>query len=236
MNSKLSIPSAILALGLVVLGYQVSHVLVKGKQLDREVSVKGLAEREMPADLAVWPMQISYGGNDLSALQKTLDRAATELQTFFKEQGFNADEISRGTTNILDANADPYRDPQQGRINRYKATADFTLRTSDIAKLERTVAAAPSLIKKDIIISNKNTWMPIEYLFTKLNTVKPEMVEEANKNARIVAEKFAQDSGSKVGKIKTARQGMFSINNRDQYTPQIKVIRVVNTVDYYLLD
>lgn len=236
MNNKLILPSIILSLAIIITGYHVSQLLVNGKALDREVSVKGLAEREMPADLAVWPLQITYAGNELTALQRSLDQAAVELQSFFTAQGFSASEISRGSTNIVDINSDPYRDPQRGSINRYNATADFTLRTSDIPKLEKTVAAAPSLINKGIIIANKNTWMPIEYLFTKLNDIKPAMVEEANKNARIVAQKFAEDSGSKVGKIKTARQGMFSISNRDQYTPQIKVIRVVNTVDYYLLD
>lgn len=236
MKSKYVLPSLLVAIGLAFAGFLIGKTLVNGKQMDRQVSVKGLAEREVPADLAVWPLQIRYAGNNLASLQQTLTRAQKDLQRFFADQGFSGEEISKGMTNIVDSNADPYRSANQPPVNRYTATADFTLRTSDIKKLEGAVSASPTLIEKGIIVTSKNMWMPIEYLFTGLNAIKPAMVEEANKNARVVAEKFAQDSGSTVGKIKSARQGLFSIGNRDQYTPQIKVVRVVNTVDYYLED
>ena len=102
--------------------------------------------------------------------------------------------------------------------------------------LQDALSESLQLISEGILISSKNTWRPIEYIFTGLNDIKPSMVEEATVNARVVAEKFAMDSGSRVGKIKSARQGIFSINDRDQNTPEIKTIRVVSTIEYFLED
>lgn len=236
MKNSYVLPSLLLAVGIVIAGYLMSQTIVTGKLLDRHVTVKGLAEKEVPANLAVWPLQIAYAGNNLVALQTSLKDAGESLLLFLQDLEFSDEEISRGTTNILDAASDPYRNVNQAPVNRYTATADYTVRTTDIKKLEKALAAAPNLVSKGIIITSKNTWMPIEYFFTGLNDIKPEMIEEATKNARTVAEKFAIDSGSKVGKIKNAHQGIFSINNRDQNTPQIKEIRVVTTINYYLED
>lgn len=91
-------------------------------------------------------------------------------------------------------------------------------------------------MSKGILLESKNTWRPIEYIFTGLNDLKPSMIEEATKNAREVAEKFARDSDASVGKIRTARQGLFTINDRDENTPQIKTVRVVTTIDFQLED
>jgi hypothetical protein len=92
------------------------------------------------------------------------------------------------------------------------------------------------LISRGILLGSKNTWRPIEYIFTGLNNLKPSMIEEATRNAREVAEKFARDSNSEVGEIRVARQGLFTINDRDENTPQIKIVRVVSTIEFQLED
>ena len=119
---------------------------------------------------------------------------------------------------------------------RYLAVSEFTVRTNEIEKLQIALSESLTLISKGIILGSKNTWRPIEYIFTGLNEIKPSMVEEATRNAREVAEKFAHDSDSRVGKIRKASQGLFTINDRDENTPYIKMIRVVSTIDFQLED
>ena len=116
------------------------------------------------------------------------------------------------------------------------AKSEFTLRTTDVPKLQTALTESLNLLSRGIVMGSKNEWEPIEYIFTGLNALKPEMIEEATKNAREVAEKFARDSNSEVGQIRVARQGLFSITNRDANTPQIKKVRVVTTIDFQLED
>lgn len=228
--------SAIMAVGIIVAGYFVSETLYKSKQLDRVVTVKGLSEKEVRADLAIWPIQISAVSNDLGELQRDLRNQTRILNDFFREQNFNDDEINIGSPNIQDVKANAYGGDMQYSQYRYIAKVDVTVRTADIAKLEDTEGKIGDIIGKGIIIGSKNYWQQIEYLYTKLNEIKPDMIEEATINAREAAEKFARDSGSKVGKIKTATQGLFSIENRDINTSHIKKVRVVTTVEFYLED
>ncbi len=221
--------------GLSLAGFFISNTMVKGKAYDRTVTVKGLSEREVNADIAVWPIDITVTGNDLQAIKNDLETQKTEVSKFFRDQGFTEEEFTIGTTNIQDAKADIYN-PNQYREFRYIAKSDFTLRTPDVGKLQKALSASLSLVSKGILINSKNNWRPIEYSFNGLNEIKPVMIEEATKNAREVAEKFAQDSNSKVGKIMRANQGLFTISDRDQNTPHIKTVRVVSTIEYQLED
>ncbi len=225
----------IIFIGLIIAGYFIGNMHKTGKQYDRYVQVKGLSEREVKADLAVWPINITLTGNDLAVLKKEIEAQNEAVNTFFSEQGFTTDEITRGTTNISDARANLYNTNTQNPY-RYLAVSEFTVRTSDIPKLKRALTASLALMSEGIILGSKNTWRPIEYIFTGLNELKPEMIEEATKNAREVAIKFAEDSQSGVGKIRIARQGLFTINDRDQNTPEIKIVRVVSTIDFQLED
>jgi hypothetical protein len=129
-----------------------------------------------------------------------------------------------------------YNNNYQNNQFRYLAKSEFTVRTRDIDKLQKALSASLELMSKGILLGSKNTWRPIEYIFTGLNELKPSMIEEATMNAREVAEKFARDSNSRVGEIRIARQGLFSINDRDENTPQIKMVRVVSTIDFQLED
>ncbi|MBT8204038.1 MAG: SIMPL domain-containing protein [Eudoraea sp.] len=225
----------IIFIGLIIAGYFVGNMHKTGKQYDRYVQVKGLSEREVAADMAVWPINITLTGNDLNLLKKDIEAQNDAVNTFFINQGFKPDEITRGTTNISDARANLYNTNTQSPY-RYLAVSEFTIRTRDISKLKTALAESLSLMSEGIILGSKNTWRPIEYIFTGLNELKPEMIEEATKNAREVAIKFAEDSQSRVGKIRIARQGLFTINDRDQNTPEIKIVRVVSTLDFQLED
>jgi len=224
------------ALALVIAGYFISNTYKKGKEYDRSVNVKGLSERQVNADLAVWPINITLAGNDLKVLRNEIERQNYDVKKFFLNQGFTEEELTIGTVNINDTRASLYDSGNQNREFRFISNSDFTVRTTNIDKLQKALSQSLELLSKGILISSKNTWRPIEYSFMGLNTIKPAMIEEATKNAREVAEKFALDSNSKVSKIKSARQGLFSINDLDQNTAYIKIVRVVTTIEYQLED
>lgn len=224
-----------LAVAIAFAGLMVGNMLKTGKAYDRSVQVKGLSEREVPADLAVWPMTISLTGSNLQQLKTEVEKQNKAVYAFFIKQGFDKEEMMQGSVNIEDLQANPY-DQNQYRDFRYIAKSDFTIRTSNLPLLQKALYESLELITEGIIISSKNTWRPIEYSFSDLNQLKPEMIEEATKNAREVAEKFAQDSHSKVGKIRSAQQGQFSIMDLDMNTPEIKRVRVVSTIEYQLED
>lgn len=229
------ISSLILALGVVIAGYFIGQTLVAGKKLDRTVVVKGLAVKEVEANLAVWPMQITLSSNELNELQDQLEKQTQALMKFFMTNGFDESELNISSPNIQDSQAQLYGG-QSGGPYRYIAQTDITLRTTDLAKLNVATKKIPSLIGQGIVIGSKNQWQPIDYSFTRLNDIKPGMIEEATKNAREAAENFARDSGSKVGKIKSATQGLFTISNLDENTGHIKNVRIVSTIEFYLED
>jgi hypothetical protein len=228
------IPALLLSIALVLAGYFVGNLQVNGKKFDRYVTVKGLSEREVEADLAVWPINIALTGNDLQVLRRQIQIQNEAVYQFFMRQGFSEDEVTRGAANISDVTANPYNTQAYQNPNRYLAKSEFTVRTRDIPKLQKALTESLELLSQGIVMGSKNEWQPIEYIFTGLNSLKPEMIEEATRNAREVAEKFARDSNSKVGGIRTAQQGLFSISDRDANTPQIKKVRVVSTFDFQL--
>jgi hypothetical protein len=212
---------------IVIAGYFIGNMHKTGKKYDRFVQVKGLSEREVNADLAVWPINITLTGSDIESQN-------TDVYKFFIDQGFDQNELTKGNTNINDVRADIYNSNFQNNAFRYLAKSEFTVRTNDIDKLQKALSESLELMSKGIILGSKNTWRPIEYIFTGLNELKPPMIEEATKNAREVAEKFARDSDAEVGEIRMASQGLFSITDRDENTPQIKLVRVVSTIDFQL--
>lgn len=236
MKTNVWVPALILAAAIALAGFFIGRMHKVGKQFDRHVQVKGLSEREVAADLAVWPMTIALAGNDLGTLERDIESQNREVYQFFIDQGFDETEITRGILNITDAYANLYGTGGQRPEFRYQGNSEFTVRTTDIQKLQKALTASPELLSKGVLLGSKNTWRPIEYLYTGLNDLKPSMIEEATRNAREVAERFAQDSQATVGDILVARQGLFTIEDRDQSTPQIKTIRVVSTIDFQLVD
>ena len=223
-----------LFLGFTVLGYFINASVVKFKNYERTVTVKGLSEKEYPADIALWPIQFSVSENELTPLYEAVEKGAGIIKEFLESNGIEAAEINTSVPSIIDKLAVGY---EKSKIEyRYSATQTITVYSEKIEKVRSTMNRLGELGKRGVLLTANDYQNQTEYLFTRLNEVKPEMVEEATMKAREVARKFAKDSDSKLGKIKKASQGQFSINNRDSNNPHIKKIRVVSTIEYYLSD
>ena len=223
-----------LCMGLIVLGDTLGQHLIDMKTMERTVTVKGLAEREVAANIAIWPIQFRLVDNNLEALYLDAKNKTDKLVSYLSKQGFEQDEISLSLPSVEDRQAQGYVDPNVRY--RYAATVTVSLYTAQIDKFLNTRTNIITLAKEGIAISNSNYDSRTEFLFTKLNSIKPQMIQEATTNAREVAQKFATDSQSKLGKIKRASQGQFSISDRDSNTPHIKRVRIVSTLTYYLND
>lgn len=222
-------------LGLGGLGYQLGTAAIDYKLYDRTVTVKGLSEREFPADIVLWPIQFILADNDLPTLYNRIDQQAGSIRSFLQQRGISGDQISLSTPAITDKSAQQYGN-NGGAQFRYSAVQTVTVYSPDIGAVRAVMASLSELGRKGIVFSGSGYQAQTEYLFTRLNDVKPEMIEEATTKAREVAEKFAEDSGSELGKIRRASQGQFSISARDKNNPHIKKLRVVSTVEYYLSD
>ncbi|WP_108946978.1 SIMPL domain-containing protein [Shewanella halifaxensis] len=225
---------SLLCLGLIMLGTTVGDKLIKMKAMERTVTVKGLAEKEVRANVAIWPIRFTEVSNDLNQLYQTVEIKTNKVVSFLNQQGFSDDEITVALPAIDDRQAQGYVDPNVKY--RYAANVSISLYTNKVDLLLSTRTNMLSLAKDGIAISDQDYNSKAQFLFTELNNVKPEMVQSATQNARQVAEKFAKDSDSKLGKIKNASQGQFSISDRDSNTPYIKKIRIVSTLTYYLND
>ena len=225
----------LLCVGLATMGLLLSEGIIKFRDMERVVSVKGLSERDMPADVAIWPIRFSEVSNDLSELYGSLESKNDKVNNFLRQQGFKVDKISVSVPAIQDRQAQGFSE-EQVRNGRYAGTSTLTVYSNDIEMVRKAMSNLAQLGQNGIAISGQDYDVKTQFLFTKLNDIKPAMIEEATRNAREVAEKFAHDSGSKLGKIKRASQGQFSIDDRDSNTPYIKKVRIVSTVEYYLVD
>jgi len=222
-------------LGMAALGYLLGNAAIRFKEFERSVTVKGLSEQEFPADVVIWPIQFTLADNDLAALYGSLADNAVSIRAFLQTAGIVADEISVAAPAITDKSAQSYGGAQQPEF-RYSAVQTVTVYSTDVAKVRGVMSRLADLGKQGIALTGGDYQNQTEYLFTRLNEVKPAMIEEATGNAREVAEKFAQDSNSRLGKIKKASQGQFTISPRDRNNPHIMKVRVVSTVEYYLSD
>jgi hypothetical protein len=237
LNNKTSalILGIFIFLGLSVLGYLLGNAAVEFKQFDRSVTVKGLSEREYQADIVLWPIKFTAAGNNLESLYNAIESNTSKIVSFLATKGIHADEITIASPAITDKSAQQYGGNARAEF-RYTAFQTVTVYSKNIDIVREVMSSLPQLGKQGIVITGGNYDTQTEYIFTRLNDVKPEMIEEATRKAREVAEKFASDSQSTLGKIKRASQGQFSISARDRNNPHIKKIRVVSTVEYYLSD
>lgn len=197
----------------------------------RTVTVRGLCEQEVKADRAIWPITLKEGGNSLIALAQSVDEKNRTVIDWLVSEGIPESEISISAPKVEDRRATGY----SPRVYDYIMTSVITVCTSDIDRVVALQSKQFTLLSKGIAIGTGYEWEnPTSYEYTALNSIKPEMIEKATINAREAAEKFAKDSGSRVGKIMSATQGQFSISARDSNTPYIKVVRVVTTINYQL--
>ncbi len=224
-----------LFLGLTLLGFQLGKSLIDFKQLERSVTVKGLSEHDYAADVVIWPIQFIEANNDLAELYQVVESNSNKVREFLSQQGLTEAEITFNSPSITDKSAQQYGGGPRAEF-RYTANQTITVYSENIEVVRKAMTDLADLGKQGLVLAGDNYMAQTEYLFTRLNEIKPQMIEEATENAREVAEKFAEDSDSNLGKIRKASQGQFSISARDQNNPHIKQIRVVSTVEYYLSD
>lgn len=225
--------SLAIVLASLILAFGFNKALNDFKTFERSVSVKGLSQKDVEADTLIFPIKFTRSNNNLTNLYEDLEKDKQNILRFLQAQGVRTDEISYNAPNIIDKLSDPYRNDNIVSF-RYVGTGNLLIYTKNVKLGKSILEKISTLGKEGIVIKIEN--YEIEYLYTKLNEIKPQMIEEATLNARNAAIKFAQDSNSHLGKIKKASQGQFSISNRDKNTPYIKTIRVVSTIEYYLKD
>jgi hypothetical protein len=235
------VAALLLGAGIALSGWFVGDGFLQGRKGDRFVSVKGLAEREVKADLAVWPLRFVATGNDLGAVQQQIVRDAGLVRDFLAASGFAPEAFESESLQVVDRLAQQY---QQGQVeSRFIIAQTITLRSADVDRVAGLTGRLGELVAAGLVLSDENQWNAgPTYVFTGLNALKPAMIAEATASARAGAEQFAADSGSRVGGIRRASQGVFQILARDdipglQQEKEIhKMVRVVSTLDYLLED
>lgn len=224
-----------LAIGLILAGYFISGAVMESRRGERTVTVRGLAEREVPADLAIWPLTFRAADNDLAKLQQTIAANRNLIREFLVGHGFTPTEIIYRPPTIVDLEAQTFNQGTGERPFRYLATSTLVLCSNEVEKVKAAMEASSRLVEQGIVLGGEEYGgARPEFQFTALNSIKPEMLKEANLNARQAANRFADDSATMVGAIRRANQGLFEIRDRDANTPEIKIVRVVTTVEYFL--
>jgi uncharacterized protein len=234
-NNGLLIAAVLLALAIVLGGYLLGDGLRRARMADRAVTVRGLAERNVTADLATWTIAYSEQGTELGPVQAAVDEKSRAVRAFFKRHGFTDQDLSD-----TGASVSQFYDSNRGQ-NSVTVRQKIQLRTKDVMKARRAFARQADLIRSGVALEEGSGMV---YSFTRLNQIKPEMIAEATRNARQSAQQFARDSGTGVGGIKQATQGYFSIGARDGDVDgeggssagdsPFQKVRVVTTVDFYL--
>jgi uncharacterized protein len=223
--------SAFLAVGMIAGGYLLGDGLLRAQQANRSVTVRGLAERDVTADLATWTITYSASAGDLAGAQAGVDRDTREIRAFFGDLGFPADALQPTGVNVSQYTNDG--------VTTYTVRQRMSLRSNDIKRAQDAVKRQFELVRRGVMLEDGSG---MAYTFTKLNDIKPGMVAAATRDARAADEQFAKDSGTSVGAIKSATQGYFSIDARDGDSSgewgvagsPYKKVRVVTTVDFYL--
>ena len=228
------VEAIIIALGLTLLGINIKSGIEKFSNKDRKVTVKGLAEREVMANKITWPIVCKELGDYLPNLYNNINSTNTAIIDFLKKNGISENEISINPPKVIDINSNIYSNNTRGY--RYNITSVITVTSSQVTKVREIISKQGELLKQGIAIVEGDYDNRISYEYTDFSAIKPEMMKEAIANAQKTAKQFAENSESKLGKIQTASQGQFSIQDRDTNTPYIKDIRVVTTVTYSLED
>ncbi|MEN2975794.1 SIMPL domain-containing protein [Tistrella bauzanensis] len=234
--------AAVIAVGIAAGGWLVGQGVVEARLGNRTVSVKGLSEREVKADLAVWSLRYVASGNDLTEVLRELRGATETVTSFFTDAGLPAGNIEMLSLDVTDQNAQLYR---SGPVEvRYIVAQTVAVRTTEVDKVEAASQKVGTLVEAGVVLSNEMGAFGSgpSYVFTRLNDLKPEMIAEATANARDGAAQFATDSGSRVGAIRNASQGLFQIlpatdiPNMPESRQITKTVRVVSTIDFFLED
>lgn len=228
--------SAIVALGIVLLGIFLKAGMDNFTEKDRKVTVKGLAEKEVKADKVTWPIITKEIGDDLPELYDRIAAKQKTIRQFLLSNGIQPGEISAGAPKVIDMNAEQYSG--NDKPYRYNVTAVMTVTSTHVDHVRQIIARQGELLKQGVAVvaSDYDASNCLSYQLTSFKKMKPKMMAEAIENAEQTAQQFAQNSHSKLNKIVSADQGQFSIDDRDANTPYIKRVRVVTTVTYSLKD
>ena len=234
MKENRIISAAILALGIIIMGFALKGGIDNFTNKDRKVTVKGLAEKEVNADKVTWPIQTKEVGNDLTALYTKINSTNTAIKQFLLANGIKAEEISINAPTVIDMSAERYQ--SQPVVQRYNITSTIIVTSNNVKLVRQIMAKQVELLKQGIAIVDGGYENPVKYEFVAFQKMKPQMMTEAIENAEKTAQQFAENSHSTLNKIISADQGQFSIENRDENTQYIKKVRVVTTVTYSLKD
>jgi uncharacterized protein len=251
-RSGLATLGALIAIGLIVGGWLLGVQIKNTRLADRYVTVKGLVERNVKSDLAIWPLSYKEAGDDLTALYAKTEADKKVILDFLQQQAIQPNEIELGIIRVVDTQANEYGGGNRAP-HRYIVEQQITVRTTRVDVVANAAQKTMALLQKGIVLGGNggNVGQGLAYKFTALNSIKPDMITEATRNARAAADRFASDSGSKVGAIRQANQGVFSILAADQGASTgepgeggemiygadaslMKTVRVVTTVQYYL--
>ena len=220
---------ALIALGLSLAGLFIYCGISKYAGKDRAVSVKGLSTREVEADYAIWPLSYGWNGNDLPALYERIEQVTKRVKKHLLSLGFEESDIRQGSISVSDNWSNYYGDHRPEY--KYTLSTSLIVSTDKVNLVVASQGKEASLLKEGIIVKSEK-WN-LDYQYNGLPELKPSMIEEATRNARAVAQKFADDAQCSLGSIRRASQGQFSVEN-DEYQPWVKHVRVVTTVDYFL--
>ncbi len=226
--------SLIIAIGVVVMGLCVKMGIDNYADKNRCVTVKGLSEHEVEADKVTWPVMTKELGNNLPELYKHIKETTGKVKAFLVQNGIKESEIVVNSPVVIDLNADQYVSNKMPF--RYNVTSVITVTSNNVKLVRSIIDRQAELLQQGVAIVDGGYNNPVTYEYTAFQKTKPKMMEEAIKNAKSTAQQFAKNSGSKLGKIQSAGQGQFSIDNRDDNTPYIKKLRVVTTITYALKD
>jgi len=226
---RLFLPALAVAAGLALAGRFVGEGIASRDQGGRSVSVKGLAEREVPASVAIWNIAFSASGNDLAEINRKLGESTAQVTAFLKESGFAETEMAIQPPALVDTTMAEREKDVPLPLERFRASQSVLLRTANVDAVKPALAATSSLIMRGVLLSGGGR---PNYIFNQLNEVKPGMIQEATRNARIAAEQFSRDSETPLGKLRSASQGWFQVEDRDAATPERKTVRVVVDVVY----
>ena len=233
MKEKSIIAAALIALSVFCLGWFIKAGIDDFASKDRKVSVKGLAEQEVQADKVTWPIVSKEVGNDLPGLYDRIGATQSKIKAFLIKGGVKEEEISLGAPQVADLTAREY---ETNKAYRYIVTSVVTVKSNNVNQVRQLIAKQGDLLREGVAITSDSYDNQIQYEFVSFMEMKPKMMQEAIENAQVTAEQFAKNSHSKLNKIVSADQGQFTIENRDEYTPWIKTVRVVTTVTYSLKD
>ena len=224
---------ACLVLALAVFGVQLNRAVRKGREFDRYLTVRGLSEREVKADLAIWPIRFSVHAEELGALKKAMERDRDTVLAFLAAAGIDPKEVALGLPTLSDR-LDEKIQGGKPELLRYKGTTTLVVRSADVDRVKAAIQKVDVLLEKGVSLANNEYSDRPEFLFTAVAAAKPDMIREATANARAAAEKFAQDSHTRVGGIRRASQGLMEINDRDAASPEQKSLRIVTTIDFFM--